>query len=54
MSQDNSILDLLDIKDNNIQINKVEQKIRYSGPQRVVMKIIHGRLTYGLSVVFSR
>lgn len=49
MSQDNSILDLLDIKDKNIQIEKVEEKIRYDGPQKILTKIIHGRLTYGLS-----
>lgn len=49
MSQDNSILDLLDIKDKNIQIEKVEERIRYDGPQRIHTKIIHGRLTYGLS-----
>ncbi|WP_283680501.1 ISL3 family transposase [Lentilactobacillus sp. Marseille-Q4993] len=49
MSQDNSILDLLDIKDKNIQITKVKEENRYSGPQRVKFMTVYGRLTYGLT-----
>lgn len=49
MSQDNSILSLLNIKDENIEISQVENQIRYVGGEKRIIKVLHGRLTYRLT-----